>query len=188
MFSKGISTESSCKHHLLGDCSERQFVTAVNPQSCDPDTEVAGTRVYCSFPQTYLVLGSNTQQEITWVDTEPILHLQDARCFFCFLRTELMLCIRLFCFVFSAHIHIALSSPKPGRSGMLEGAAPTANPFLPSLAFLQDYGMSFLSAYLLAIPSFSAPVLLFPISAALWHTFFLDFLSTHLASQEVSNF
>lgn len=135
-FSKGPSTDNSCKHHLSWDCPKRQFVTEMDPQSCDADTRVVGMRVYCSFPQTYLLLGSDTQRDRTWVDAEPILHLQVARCFLCFSRAVLILCIRLLSFLFSAHMHTALSSPKPGRSGMLEGPAPAANPFLPSLAFL----------------------------------------------------
>lgn len=178
MFSKGLSTDSSCKHHSSWDCSERQFVTEIDPQGCDTNTQVVGTRVRCSFPHTYVVPGSDTKREITWVDAEPILHLQVAHCFLYFSRTELILCIRLFHFVFSAHIHIALPSSRPGRSGVLEGPPPTANPFLPSLAFLPDCGMSFLSASFVIYPTSSSTCTAFPhFCCSLAHSFSLTFFN-----------
>lgn len=151
-----------------------------------PNSPVVWTWVDSSFPQSYMVPGSDTQQENLggWRDSSP------SGCRLLFLLSKDSTCSSywLFYFMFPAHIHTALSFPQTCRSGMLEGLATPATPSWFPLPPCKTVECLFSQLLLLFITSLPSSVVLFPISIALWHILFLEFLSTPLTSLKVSVF
>lgn len=86
-----------------------------------------------------------TPNKRTWVGEEPVLLPQVAGFFLCFPRTQLVLHMGLFYFMFPVHMHTALSSPNLQIWDAGRAVSP-CHSLLPSFPSLQDCGMFILPA------------------------------------------